>query len=111
MGSLTPSRHQPKLPQERIILSDTPDEEAVPMDVLFVGGGPAGLAGAIELANLVKKDGEAGGELGEVEIGVDRDPPPLLGHREKPLSLIEAHGVDRDAAGGGELFDSVLHEI
>lgn len=40
------------------------------MDVLFVGGGPAGLAGAIELARLVKADNEAGGGLGDVEIGV-----------------------------------------
>src|SRR5437899_3898478 len=40
------------------------------MDVVFVGGGPAGLAGAIELARLVKKDGEAGGGLGGVEIAV-----------------------------------------
>jgi 2-polyprenyl-6-methoxyphenol hydroxylase-like FAD-dependent oxidoreductase len=28
----------------------------VPMDVVFVGGGPAGLAGAIELARLIKED-------------------------------------------------------
>ncbi len=34
------------------------------MDVVFVGGGPAGLAGAIELARLAKKDGT------ELEIGV-----------------------------------------
>jgi len=40
------------------------------MDVLFVGGGPAGLAGAIELARLVKRDNEAGGGVGEIEIGV-----------------------------------------
>lgn len=61
---------QPVLPRERFIVEDRPDEEAIPMDVLFVGAGPAGLAGAIELARLVKKDNEAGGDLGEIEIGV-----------------------------------------
>ena len=40
------------------------------MDVLFVGGGPAGLAGAIELARLVAAGNEAGNGLGELEIGV-----------------------------------------
>jgi electron-transferring-flavoprotein dehydrogenase len=69
-GSIVPKDSQPDLPMDRIILAEAPDEEAVPMDVLFVGGGPAGLAGAIELARLVKKDAEAGGGLGEVEIGV-----------------------------------------
>ncbi|HSH75947.1 MAG TPA: electron-transfer flavoprotein:ubiquinone oxidoreductase, partial [Longimicrobiales bacterium] len=47
-----------------------PDDEAVPMDVVFVGAGPAGLAGAIELAKLVRHDNESGGGLGAVEIGV-----------------------------------------
>ncbi len=40
------------------------------MDVVFVGAGPAGLAGAIELAKLVKADNEAGGSLGDVQIAV-----------------------------------------
>ncbi|MFO7259898.1 MAG: electron-transfer flavoprotein:ubiquinone oxidoreductase [bacterium] len=65
-----PARHQPALPLDRLILAEQPGEESVPMDVVFVGGGPAGLAGAIELARLVKRDNEAGGGLGDIEIGV-----------------------------------------
>jgi len=68
--SVLPRRHQASLPLEGLILSEPPDAEAVPMDVLFVGGGPAGLAGAIELAKLVKADNEAGGTLGDIQIGV-----------------------------------------
>ncbi|HEX5436060.1 MAG TPA: electron-transfer flavoprotein:ubiquinone oxidoreductase [Gemmatimonadaceae bacterium] len=67
---IIPARYQPPLPLDRFILEQTPDAEAVPMDVVFVGGGPAGLAGAIELSRLVKKDAESGGTLGEVEIAV-----------------------------------------
>ncbi len=69
-GTVRPGAYQPDLPESLLILEETPDEEAVPMDVLFVGAGPAGLAGAIELARLVRQDNEDGGELGEIEIGV-----------------------------------------
>jgi electron-transferring-flavoprotein dehydrogenase len=67
---IVPSRHQAPLPVDRFLVRDAPDEEAVPMDVVFVGAGPAGLAGAIELANLVRRDNEGGGGLGDVEIAV-----------------------------------------
>jgi electron-transferring-flavoprotein dehydrogenase len=69
-GTVRPGAYQPDLPESRLILEETPDGEAVPMDVLFVGAGPAGLAGAVELARLVQRDNEDGGELGEIEIGV-----------------------------------------
>src|SRR5262245_32425422 len=40
------------------------------MDVVIVGAGPAGLACAIELAGLVKRDQEAGGGMPDVGIAV-----------------------------------------
>src|SRR5262245_21123064 len=69
-GTVVPAAHQPPLPVDRLIRTEAPDAEAVPMDVLFVGGGPAGFAGAIELARLVRADAEAGGTLGTLEIAV-----------------------------------------
>lgn len=70
MNSIRPSDYQAVLPRERLILNEAPQSESVEMDVLFVGGGPAGLAGAIELARLIRKDNEAGSGLGEVNIAV-----------------------------------------
>ena len=67
---IIPSRYQPPLPRDRLLVREAPDAEAVPMDVVFVGGGPAGLAGAIALAQLVRRDNESGGGIGTIEIGV-----------------------------------------
>jgi electron-transferring-flavoprotein dehydrogenase len=67
---IIPGKYQPQLPADRLIVTDAPDAEAVPMDVVFVGGGPAGLAGAIALAKLVREDNEKGGGIGEIEIAV-----------------------------------------
>ncbi|MGH8574202.1 MAG: FAD-binding protein, partial [Gammaproteobacteria bacterium] len=70
MSSLVPARHQRPLPLEQLILRDQPSAEAIEMDVLIVGAGPAGLACAIELARLVKSDQEAGGGMPDLSIGV-----------------------------------------
>jgi len=69
-GPLIPAEHQPHLPRERLILTEAPAEERIDMDVVFVGAGPAGLAGAIHLAQLVQRDNESGDGIGEVVIGV-----------------------------------------
>ena len=70
MPPILPSRHQPQLPLDRLILNDPPGAEALEMDVLFVGAGPAGLAGAIELARLVKQSQEKGSGIADLNIGV-----------------------------------------
>lgn len=67
---LVPADFQKPLPQDRLILGGDLDEERIEVDVLFVGAGPAGLAGAIELARLVKQGNEHGDGIGEITIGV-----------------------------------------
>ena len=70
MKPLIPASAQQPLPRARFIVEEDPDPEAVPLDVLFVGGGPAGLAGAIRLAQLAARDRVEGGPLADLEIGV-----------------------------------------
>ncbi len=69
-AALHPAAAQAGLPLERLLLDEVPGDEAVPVDVVFVGGGPAGLAGAISLARLAAADRENGGPLGDLEIAV-----------------------------------------
>ena len=64
MPSVLPIKHQRELPLDQLILHQRPGSEAIELDVLFVGAGPAGLSGAIELARLAKQDGA------ELNIGV-----------------------------------------
>ena len=70
VSTILPVRHQRPLPLDRLILRDPPGAEAIEMDVVIVGAGPAGLACAIELARLVKQDQEAGGGMPDLNIAV-----------------------------------------
>ncbi|HEX6406031.1 MAG TPA: electron-transfer flavoprotein:ubiquinone oxidoreductase [Gemmatimonadales bacterium] len=70
MAIVLPARHQPPLPLDRLIVRQPPGPEAMEMDVLIVGAGPAGLACAIELSRLARQEQEAGGTLSELTVAV-----------------------------------------
>lgn len=66
-SKFVPANFQAELPMDQLLIRKNPEgPDVVPMDVLFVGAGPAGLSGAIALAQLAKKDPELQG----LEIGV-----------------------------------------
>jgi electron-transferring-flavoprotein dehydrogenase len=71
-----PANFQAPLPESLIIEKKPEGPDVVPFDVVFVGAGPAGLAGAIELAKLVKADPS----VGPIEIGVLEKAASLGGH-------------------------------
>ena len=66
MADFVPARYQPPLPIDHLILPEgAPGAgDRMELDVLIVGAGPAGLACAIELAQLAKREGR------ELNIGV-----------------------------------------
>ena len=76
MNSFKPFDHQPSWNPEKFILQtkETPDAESIELDVLFVGAGPAGLSGAIHLANLAKNQGQ------ELQIGIMEKADQIGGH-------------------------------
>jgi electron-transferring-flavoprotein dehydrogenase len=91
---VVPARHQPALPLERLIVRGKPSADAVEMDAVFVGGGPAGLAGAIELARLSKAAAEKG-EGPELQVAV----------------LEKAEGIGDHSLSGAVVDPSGLREL
>jgi len=61
-----PAQYQPPLPLDQLIIQDgaAGAGDRMELDVVIVGAGPAGLAAAIELAQLARRDGT------ELNIGV-----------------------------------------
>ena len=65
---------RPPLPADRLLAERAPGPEALPFDVAIVGGGPAGLAAAIRLAQTASTAGE------ELAICVFEKAADLGGH-------------------------------
>jgi electron-transferring-flavoprotein dehydrogenase len=86
---LIPAEYQKPLPLEELLIREAPGEEAVAMDVVFVGGGPAGLAGAIELARLAQKDGSLPLEIGVLEKSEELGQHCLSGAVVNPVAFRE----------------------
>src|SRR6266571_6735528 len=101
-GKVIPAQYQPPLPLDTLLVpAGTPGAgDRMELDVVIVGAGPAGLAAAIELAQLAKRDGtelnigvlEKAGALGEhclsgavVNPRVFRELFPALGPGELPF--------------------------
>ena len=70
--AVKPSEFPPPVkPAEEFITTITdPEEERIEVGVAIVGGGPAGLATAVKLGQLLEKDEELTEKLGEVPIAV-----------------------------------------
>ncbi|NOX36384.1 MAG: electron transfer flavoprotein [Calditrichaeota bacterium] len=69
--SVIPSEYQPPISCEEFIArASGDDEESFEVGVLFVGAGPASLAGAIRLAQLLQSAPEVQEQLGEMPIVV-----------------------------------------
>lgn len=76
MKRILPLNHQTPLPVDKLILQNpTAIGESVPLDVVFVGAGPAGLSGAIHLARLLKST-----SMNDIQIGVLDKAANLGGH-------------------------------
>src|SRR5688500_5071055 len=70
VSTILPARHQRPFPTDQVIRHDPPGAEAIEMDVVIVGAGPAGLACAIELTRLARQDQESAGGSVELSIAV-----------------------------------------
>jgi len=67
---LKPADYPPPWSDAEAVAPPGPLDEAIEVGVLVVGAGPAGLAAAIRLGQLMAADPEAAGRLGEVPVAI-----------------------------------------
>ena len=93
--SITPRAAQPALPLASLLVKGPPGENCVPLDVVFVGAGPAGLSGALELKRLVKEEQQKDPGFADVEVGV----------------LEKAESLGEHSLSGAVVNPSAFHEL
>ncbi len=76
MSFFKPSDYQPALNPESFIIQteESPSEDSLSLDALFIGAGPASLAGAIHLADLAKSRNL------DIQIGIMEKAEQVGGH-------------------------------
>jgi electron-transferring-flavoprotein dehydrogenase len=70
MSTIPASYPPPFRPSDYVVKPTAAPDDRIEVGVLFVGGGPAGLAGAVRLGQLLAEDPELLEQLGEVPIAV-----------------------------------------
>ena len=76
MSSVRPADFPPPFsPTEAIAPPTDPVDERIEVGVLIVGAGPAGLACAIRLGQLLEESPETAERLGDVPVAVSRRAP------------------------------------
>ena len=69
--NIVPADYPPRFRASDYVVKPTAGEdERIEVGVLFVGGGPAGLSGAVRLGQLLAEDPAVAEMLGEVPIAV-----------------------------------------
>ncbi len=69
--NIVPADYPPRFrASDYVVRPAAGEDERIDVGVLFVGGGPAGLAGAVRLGQLLAEDPEVAEMLGEVPIAV-----------------------------------------
>ena len=110
-----PADYRPPIsPAEAIVEPTDPPDERIEVGVLVVGAGPAGLACAIRLGQLLEESPALAERLGEVPVAVlDKGAKPgahlLSGAVVNPISL-RALFAGRRTTADMPFFDRVEHE-